>query len=954
MKRFLFIAFCLFFYSSSASAGPCDTTVSGTTTSTLNCDDNDSLIVSGSITYDGQNAVNAQEDEGVTITNTGTIQSTNHSAIKGQSALSLEITNSGTIYSENDYGIKLIEAEKITITNEAGGIIKTDPSATDDLIAIGGTKIGNCGTCVDGSTTSSGEGLTLQNYGTIDSYQQTLFGGKNSAHTSKKTKIYNYDGATIDATNIYAIRFDYAEDFTLNNYSGATIQTENSYGAVSVLSGETVAIDNEGTITAANKWGVYCYYCEDVTLTNSGTITATVRAVDLGEVTGTNTFTNSGTITGTADTSNVGAVNLLKATGVTLTNSGTISSETQYAIDAENAYSPTIINSGTISSSTTLNNGNAIELSQSGSGTAGSGATITNSGTIKAPGGTGGTGIRIGSGSIPYNDVTITNSGTISGTNDSIYVQESDTTGTNIITKEEATYTGEINMGSAVVEMTLDCSIKKDMDIEIHSKTNMTVTNNLCGNDTYEILDSSKNADADNSETNGYLRVLGEDLEIAQDNPKYRSENVLTKLRGLFDAANYINWHFPEDKMFKIFHSTQKRDGTYKGEMSGVVGQLSPFILGGIRNNIFLGYTRQDGDFDNGEFLGGDNFALGLKSVYENNGFKASFTPMVGLNDLTVTDFDTDTKAKISTNLLSEFAGFNTKLGKEIKTSEDSSLSLNIQSTLGLQRFPEYLAKFSEGDLSVDEAIEQVLGAGFEVRYVEGLGKGFVIQPYIGANVNNNLNNSIKIKADGENKNVSPANEMTTGYFAGVSFTKKTKDMNFDLDLMYGNEDGLINQIAAVSLTKSFGQSETTMPKTKPAKDLKVAGAIPEDMDLLEFGELKKLNDKLKIKNERLQAENEKLKMLSTKAIEENKASKQLIVELLKENEKIKLEKEIFKNKILENENKELREKIETKVTENEVNRFALLLFITILILIAYGITSFVVSVVQASFSRNQ
>ena len=100
--------------------------------------------------------------------------------------------------------------------------------------------------------------------------------------------------------------------------------------------------------------------------------------------------------------------------------------------------------------------------------------------------------------------------------------------------------------------------------------------------------------------------------------------------------------------------------------------------------------------------------------------------------------------------------------------------------------------------------------------------------------------------------------------------------------------------------------------------------------------------------------ENEKLKVLSEKAIKENKASKQLIVELLKENEKIKLEKEIFKNKILENENKELREKIETKVTEDKVNRFALLLFITILILIAYGITSFVVSVVQASLGRNQ
>ena len=100
--------------------------------------------------------------------------------------------------------------------------------------------------------------------------------------------------------------------------------------------------------------------------------------------------------------------------------------------------------------------------------------------------------------------------------------------------------------------------------------------------------------------------------------------------------------------------------------------------------------------------------------------------------------------------------------------------------------------------------------------------------------------------------------------------------------------------------------------------------------------------------------ENEKLKMLSAKVTEENKVSKQLIVELLKENEKIKLEKEIFKNKILENENKELLEEIEKGVTKDEVNRFTLLLFITILILIAYGITSFVMSVVQASFSRNQ
>ena len=128
---------------------------------------------------------------------------------------------------------------------------------------------------------------------------------------------------------------------------------------------------------------------------------------------------------------------------------------------------------------------------------------------------------------------------------------------------------------------------------------------------------------------------------------------------------------------------------------------------------------------------------------------------------------------------------------------------------------------------------------------------------------------------------------------------------------------------------------------------------MPEE-NLLEFGELKKLNDKLKIENERLKAENEKLKMLSAKVAEENKVSKQFIVELLKENEKIKLEKEIFKNKILENENKELLKEIEKGVTKEEVNRFALLLFTTVLILIAYGIASIVRAIFQASFSRNQ
>ena len=63
-------------------------------------------------------------------------------------------------------------------------------------------------------------------------------------------------------------------------------------------------------------------------------------------------------------------------------------------------------------------------------------------------------------------------------------------------------------------------------------------------------------------------------------------------------------------------------------------------------------------------------------------------------------------------------------------------------------------------------------------------------------------------------------------------------------------------------------------------------------------------------KNEALKTQNEKLKLLAQKTLEENQASKKLIIELLKENEKIKLEKQMMTNQILESENKDLLEQL--------------------------------------------
>jgi len=834
------------------------------------------------------------------------------------------VDSGDTYYYDGSQVIDAVGHSNVTVTNNGNIIAHATESSPTELIHCGGG-------CDDTVDASSSVNFTLTNNGTI-------WAGHNR---------------TIDLRSATG-------DITLTNNVGAKIAAGERLGGYDVLdldgagsSGDTITIVNHGAIeNIARNWNVIGLADIDngaiVNFTNTGTITL-----------GTDTFGDKNKYYG-------GVVATDSTDEINFDNSGTIqSSRRLFTLDGTTNF--TLTNSGTIKQDNFAYHG----VSDSNApithdystilvGTSGSGVTIINSGTISASH-QNNHGITIGDNTedAAHSNATIENSGTISAGSDDfaraiIIIPSASgtiTSGTTIKVKEEAEFTGGIDLGKTESTIVLDPSIKKDITITIYNYDgDLTITNNLTGNDTYSITE--EDLDSDGTADDGTLTILGEDLEIAQDNPKYRGENVLTKMRGLFDAANYINWHFPEDKMFKIFHSTQKRDGTYKGEMSGVVAQLSPFILGDIRNNIFLGYTRQDGDFDNGEFLGGDNFALGLKSVYENNGFKASFTPMIGLNDLTVTDFDTDTKTKISTNLLSEFAGFNTKLGKEIKTSEDSSLSLSVQSTLGVQRFPEYLAKFTEGDLSVDQAIEQVLGVGFEVKYVEGLGKGFIIQPYIGANVNNNLNNSIKITADGENKNVSPANEMTTGYFAGVSFTKKTKDINFDLDLMYGNEDGLINQIAAVSLTKSFGASKTKDTSKKSKKDLKTAN-INIDENLLEFGKLKEINEQIKVQNTKLKAENEKLKSLYAKTIEENKTSKRLIVELLKENEKIKLEKEIFKNKLLENENKELKEEIESAVADKGVNKFLVLLFVTILVLLAYGITSFIISIFLSSFRKS-
>ena len=764
-----------------------------------------------------------------------------------------------------------------------------------------------------------------------------------------------------------------ADDYTISSNSTSTNGGNTINGSDSLLleSGISIAVSGNnkkgitftgdgntlnvlGTVTTngSSGHGIYLNESDNNTITQSGKVKTRTHTSRLYMIkdSHSNDITQSGDLESTgvkwshcyyldnADSNNITQTGNCTTAGSTARSHGYFFDD----VSGDNSGSDgnTIIQKGNI---TLTENTNKAYFCEEGTNNS-----ITQSGTITTSG-TNGHAYHFYE-NCDSNTITLSGSISVSGTNAKAIKVESGNDANTLVLSEEPTITGNVDLGSEDFNISLSCDLKKDLTVTLDNKTGMTVTNNLCGNDTYEILDSSLAADADNSETNGYL-VIDEGLEVVSNNASYRSENISTKFKGFFNAANYIDGVNSEDKFFRIFYSNVKRENTYKGSMAGVVGQLSPIIWGNVTSHFFLGYNKHYGDFNNGEFLGGGNYALGLKNVFMKNGLKVSFSPMIGLNDLDLTDYDSDSKAKVKTNLLSEFLAVNGKIDKEIKTGEDSSLNLSFQSTLGLQRFPDYLSKFSDGDLSVDEAIEQVLSGGFEVKYNEELGNGFIIKPYAGVTINHNMNDNIDITKDDDYKPASPADTITSGYYAGFTFTRKAKDINLDLDFMYGNEDGLINQIAAISLTKTFGKVKTAKLDKKSDKDIRIVSTM-SNQDFQEFGELKELSNKLKIENEQLKIVNEKLKMLTAKMIEEDKASKQLIVELLKENEKIKLEKQIFKNKILENENKELLKEITKGVSKNEVNKFTLLLFVTMLILIAYGLTSFMISIFKVSFKR--
>ena len=275
---------------------------------------------------------------------------------------------------------------------------------------------------------------------------------------------------------------------------------------------ETLTVESTGSIVFSGTRAVRANNgvgASNTTVINHGLISATGDTINMKSAPGTNKITNSGTIN-TAQNENDSsgiAVLVQKTDGTEIVNSGTIHGG-KYAIQGLETSDITITNSGTISANNT--SAAAIYL------TNGTNATITNTGTITNLR----HGIRLGKSHGSLNNATIINSGLIAGTThenrNSIYVSDDNnvTSGFNLITKGEGHYDGKILLsdqngttGVTFFDFTLDCSISRDQTIEIHEKQNVRIINNLCGNDTYEILDSNLNPDADNSETVSYTHL---------------------------------------------------------------------------------------------------------------------------------------------------------------------------------------------------------------------------------------------------------------------------------------------------------------------------------------------------------------------------------------------------------------------------------------------------------------
>ncbi len=873
----------------------CDDTVSIAVTIQQTCQDDDSLTVTsaGSISVNDHKSVDLEDEKGVQITNNGTIETANNSnkqkTIYAESSLDTTITNSGTINSDNNEAIYLDYAENVTITNNSGATISAEGAN-----AIEGRNIGWCDQGGDNSNCqstlsesgSTAVGLILNNYGTISSLNNTIWlGSGGEGKKSRGVKIYNHDGGIIETTSgTDPIIGKYLTDSEIINYQGATIESANRYG-INTEFGSNLTIDNRGTITS-DRNSIYCRECSGVTFTNSGTISSTNTGTNTGTVLidrqgdsdASHTITNSGTI----ESAFGAAIQVARNTGgTTINNTGTITS-TSGGIGAGRTKNLTINNHGTITV-TGEHNQNHFGIGFGNSSTtaeAGENVVLNNFGTISALNGDA-DGIKVGDyhDNKNFNGLTINNSGTISGADNSIVMANSNNTDLEIVTKNEGTYEGEIDLNSTSATLTLDCSISKDQDIELHGKTNITITNNLCGNDTYQILDANKNLDTDNSETNGYLRIYGEELDVVSNNKKYRTEIFSNTINNIFKSLSDI-------KERSTYYTQSKRNNIYNNTTKGISGYFLKNNYQEEKTKTFLTYFEQNAKFNSREKNKSKNLAFGYDIKKNLNNF--SIKPLFGISSNKITDIETESNEIIRNNFFGQFFAFHADYKLTRKIQKNNHLSLIISGEYGAHRLPKYVSNFTHGDLSVDEAIDQVLGAGFEVEYSLKNENGFILKPYIGLAFNKTLNGIVKmndINGAGLKEDISQTHNLNEALAKkiGFSLTKNTDDISLSFNFEHSNQDNLIDNNLNFSISKKLQRIAKKIAREREEE---------EKLD----PELEKLFDQLQIIREK-----ERLALIANKLNKENQVMKELIIQLIKDNQKLRTENKLLIQNIKNN-----------------------------------------------------
>ena len=366
----------------------------------------------------------------------------------------------------------------------------------------------------------------------------------------------------------------------------------------------------------------------------------------------------------------------------------------------------------------------------------------------------------------------------------------------------------------------------------------------------------------DNLASNGFLYVYGEDLDIDSNNKKYRTEIFLSKLNDIFNSVS-------EEKKNRGYYSVKKRNNIYNNQTSGVLGD---FEIENDNFTPFLSYSSQQAKFNNGEALDSENLAIGLKKDIDYEKFKFSVVSIFGLTQNKYLDLETETQQTILKENLGQFAAVNYKASKEIEIDESQSLNIEVDGKYGLKRLPTYLSSFTDGDLSVDDAVDQVLSAGFNVEYSKFFENGFVLKPYTGLSLNKTLSEKIDIIADGEGNDAVHFMDDDLAIKAGLNITKNSENFGLNFNLELNEQNGLKDSQVNISLTK----------KIQNNINKKIQG-LPIDP------ELEKLFDQLQ-----LAKENERLAEISGRAVEENRIMKEMIIQLIKENNKLKTERNLL------------------------------------------------------------